>query len=880
MTPIYCINLSESVERRRRMEGRFAHHGLTSAVRFVEAVQPSDAEVEQVADSFALPAAERPVVARLRSHLRALRRFLDETDPTTTPAAIICEDDILLHNDFAERVEATLANLPDDTPLVAFGYLVWNWVDYRWAGRDRDQENLATLHPAHTWGCQAYWISRAEAAKAIATLDRPLALLPPSITSEAITQWSGGYIAFPPLVLEEALDSTITDDVEHIAHHRVAQRRFPVGEYTAAERTSRAQTVSLCMIVRNEAAVIERCLASVRHLIDRWVICDTGSTDGTPEVIQRALAGIPGELHHHKWRDFGHNRSELMRVARGSADYLLLLDADQTLSELGAVPVLTVDAYRLRHAGSMEYDVSRLVRGDLPWRFEGRTHEYLTCEQPTTQQTLDSWQVVHFGDGGSRATKFERDRDLLELTLAERPDDERTVFYLAQTMEALGDVGRARELFERRSTMGGFEEEAWYAQMRGAVLLGATDPWTALGRLLACWQRRPTRIEPLHEAAVLCERQGWWHVAHAVSAAGLHILRPADILFVQRWLYDGGLLADHARACAALGLVNPGRGIAAADQQPKRTMLEELVPGARFAQVSLQPAPPWPQFNPSIARDGAGWAMIVRTANYRLINGTYHMLDDDGSPTEQRVVRTRNYLVRLDAGFDATEVRELHDESRRVVYPTGIEGLEDCRLFQWRDGWWVTATVRDSTSVGTACVVLGRLELGGDRAVISELVDMPSPHPALHEKNWAPFVDGTDLHLLYRWHPHRVMRWDGSSLDVVVENPGSAEHVNWRGSSQGARVSEGWLFVVHEVSVADAGRRYLHRFALVGDDGAVRCSSAFTFTGTPIEFAAGLAVNGDTAVVSFGVNDAAAALAVLPIAEVLACLRRCGPSIG
>ena len=220
---------------------------------------------------------------------------------------------------------------------------MWHWVDYRWAGRDRDLENLATLHPSHTWGTQAYWITRAEAAKALAALDRPLVELPQPITAEAITRWSGGYLAYPPLVREEALDSTIKPDEERVIAHREAQRGFAASRYTGAERAARSQRVSLCMIVKNEAEVIERCFASVRHLIDHWVICDTGSTDGTPEVIERALAGIPGELHHHEWRDFGHNRSELMRVARGTADYLLLLDADQTLSELGTLPALTVD---------------------------------------------------------------------------------------------------------------------------------------------------------------------------------------------------------------------------------------------------------------------------------------------------------------------------------------------------------------------------------------------------------------------------------------------------------------------------------------------------------------------------------------------------------
>jgi hypothetical protein len=123
---------------------------------------------------------------------------------------------------------------------------------------------------------------RAEAAKAPAALDRPLVELPQPITAEAITRWSGGYLAYPPLVREEALDSTIKPDEERVIAHREAQRGFAASRYTGAERAARSQRVSLCMIVKNEAEVIERCFASVRHLIDHWVICDTGSPTARP----------------------------------------------------------------------------------------------------------------------------------------------------------------------------------------------------------------------------------------------------------------------------------------------------------------------------------------------------------------------------------------------------------------------------------------------------------------------------------------------------------------------------------------------------------------------------------------------------------------------
>ena len=94
-------------------------------------------------------------------------------------------------------------------------------------------------------------------------------------------------------------------------------------------------TIGLCMIVRDEAAVILRCLNSVRPLLDAVVIEDTGSTDGTQDLIRDWLArtGLPGEVYNRPWRDFASNRSSaLTRLRlRTEIDYALIIDADDVL---------------------------------------------------------------------------------------------------------------------------------------------------------------------------------------------------------------------------------------------------------------------------------------------------------------------------------------------------------------------------------------------------------------------------------------------------------------------------------------------------------------------------------------------------------------------
>lgn len=58
-------------------------------------------------------------------------------------------------------------------------------------------------------------------------------------------------------------------------------------------------TISLCMIVKNEEAVLERCLNSVSDLVDEIVIVDTGSEDRTRDIAR----AFTQKLYELPWND-------------------------------------------------------------------------------------------------------------------------------------------------------------------------------------------------------------------------------------------------------------------------------------------------------------------------------------------------------------------------------------------------------------------------------------------------------------------------------------------------------------------------------------------------------------------------------------------------
>src|SRR5579864_7403545 len=108
-------------------------------------------------------------------------------------------------------------------------------------------------------------------------------------------------------------------------------------------------SVTLCMIVRDEEAVLADCLASARDAVDDIVVVDTGSMDATRRIATDAGARV----FDFAWcNDFAAARNEALRHARG--DWVLVLDADERLAPgnaaklRGALPRAKFDCGMLR----------------------------------------------------------------------------------------------------------------------------------------------------------------------------------------------------------------------------------------------------------------------------------------------------------------------------------------------------------------------------------------------------------------------------------------------------------------------------------------------------------------------------------------------------
>lgn len=241
--------------------------------------------------------------------------------------------------------------------------------------------------------------------------------------------------------------------------------------------------ICLNMIVKNEAHVIQETLASVSKFINYYVICDTGSTDNTEEVIRTYFdsIGISGEIKHHDWRDnFGYSRSRAIKECLGKSEYIWIIDADDIIVGDLILPPLVDHAYALQIGQGFVYNRPFIIKNDesLGWHFRMPVHEYLRSVNPTNEAILIKGDYYldsrRLGDRSKNPNKYLKDAIILKNFLPEAGEDyNRTYFYLANSYfdhscmnKSVEHMILALETYRERIKLQGWYEEVYYSWYR------------------------------------------------------------------------------------------------------------------------------------------------------------------------------------------------------------------------------------------------------------------------------------------------------------------------------------------------------------------------------------------------------------------------------
>ncbi|WP_202950922.1 glycosyltransferase [Prochlorothrix hollandica] len=224
--------------------------------------------------------------------------------------------------------------------------------------------------------------------------------------------------------------------------------------------------LSLCMIVKDEAACLGRCLESVRDLVDEAIVVDTGSTDNTPAIA----AAWGAQVYHQPWPgDFSSARNHALGYVGG--DWVLVLDADETFEASQIKPlrshldqdqalVITLLRQELGSVQSPYSQLSRVFRRHPQVQFSRPYHAMVDDSVLALQQRQPQWRVLslpgvallHWGyEPGTIAARHKGDRAqaALEQHLGQNPGDPYTCAKLGALYGSLGHWHRGQTLLEQ-----------------------------------------------------------------------------------------------------------------------------------------------------------------------------------------------------------------------------------------------------------------------------------------------------------------------------------------------------------------------------------------------------------------------------------------------
>jgi len=318
--------------------------------------------------------------------------------------------------------------------------------------------------------------------------------------------------------------------------------------------------VGLVMIVKDEEAILERALLSARPYISTYVIVDTGSTDGTKEVIRLCLADLSGQIIDRPWTNFGVNRSEALALCDGHMDWALMLDADDNMagvvtpSDVWTHPTADGFALRIQH-GAIWHQRIQIFRTGIGWAYEGVVHESPVCRSKDKANVVmlppETYMVTRCEGARSRdPLKYQKDAALIEAELVKKPDNSRLLFYLAQSYRDAGNLQAAIATYYKYLDVSGSWTQETYTALVNLINLITNETekirltWRAIELCPDRVEAPFTLLSGRRKAGLPVTQQ-----IYAIGAAVTNRVPPPGALFVNPAIYEWGL--DDELAIAA-----------------------------------------------------------------------------------------------------------------------------------------------------------------------------------------------------------------------------------------------------------------------------------------------------------------------------------------
>ncbi|MBJ7264811.1 MAG: glycosyltransferase [Burkholderiaceae bacterium] len=263
-------------------------------------------------------------------------------------------------------------------------------------------------------------------------------------------------------------------------------------------------TLSVCMIVRDEERVLERCLLSLPNIDRELVVVDTGSTDGTLDIARKFGARVSSFFGANgpdgRIADFSAARNAVLAQARG--DWVLQIDADEVIrsgqdliANLGTRTEPKVNALAVAlHSGDAHWHSVRLFRREAARGYVSAIHEYLDFSGDMVIEPRIV--IVNLPDKKGKETGFDRNVRILRKSLQENPRSARLWHYLGNELRSAGQYRNAAQAYGRAQRLGTFTAGLFTSMFyRGVCLFILEELGAAEAQALALISHSPDRAE-------------------------------------------------------------------------------------------------------------------------------------------------------------------------------------------------------------------------------------------------------------------------------------------------------------------------------------------------------------------------------------------------
>jgi tetratricopeptide (TPR) repeat protein len=647
-------------------------------------------------------------------------------------------------------------------------------------------------------------------------------------------------------------------------------------ELTITEIVDAPKTLCLNMIVKNESKIIRRLFDSVLPLIDSYCICDTGSTDGTVDMIKTYFneKNIPGKVVFEPFKNFCHNRNFSLQSAVGMSDYLLFMDADMILEvkQFDKQILGKADSYHLLQGNdSFYYQNVRIVKNNGLYSYAGVTHEYINT--PTNSTLLSIPKNVLFirdiGDGGAKSDKFERDIRLLTEGIKDEPTNVRYYFYLANSYFDHGDHALAIDIYKKRIEMGGWNQEVWYSYYRiGLCHKQMGKMGDAIYSWMAGYDFLPDRLEALYEIIQHYRNESKHKICYRFYQIALDILKQNNnidgYLFLHKDVYSFQILYEYTIIALYVGIKNINNEVVTIlNNCPHQHVVYNLFSNMKFYKDVLVPIKTInadSKINISINNVSTdflsssscliknptqpGYIMNVRYVNYYITpSGGYINCD--------KHIITSNKYVELDPmlNFVSEKLFDTIFTDRRYI------GVEDVKIFYEPKNdkiLFIGTGFHERNCIGIVC---GDYGVKQNTLLSNEVTSSFTKSDC--EKNWVYVTYKNETHVVYKWSPLQICKMNEETTQIHVvetkELPRIFSHV--RGSSCGFSYNSEIWFIVHLVSYENP-RHYYHMMVVFDTNmNLQRYSAPFKFEGDPIEYSLSIVVEDERVLINYSTWD-------------------------